>query len=42
MDKHPSLYFPKLWNDLPEYLKVTGNKNTFNSKLKYYLLAKDS
>ena len=33
---------PKIWNTLPNALKVIGNINTFKFKLKMYLLEKQS
>ena len=37
-DNHPLFFFPKLWNDLPFYLKDIRDIVEFKSELKIYLL----
>ena len=35
---HPYFSFPKLWNELPSYLKAIQDFSFFKSELKIYLL----
>ena len=38
IDKHPLFNTLRLWNDLPEHLKLIGSRNMFATQLKRHLM----
>ena len=40
LDNHPLFYFPSTWNDLPDDIKLIGNKSEFASRVKTFLFSK--
>ena len=41
LDNHPLYLYPKLWNDLPQELKLIGSRSLFAKKLREHLFRKE-